>query len=152
MTRTRERRAAAATVDTDKPMAAYKSLLRQVIANRPSGVRNRLAQVLGKNKSFISQITNPAYETPIPAAHLDAIFDIVHFSTDERARFVELYAAAHPRHGRAASGRAEMRRHTVILPDLGSPALNREIDDLVDDFMGQLAKILTRTTSQKKAK
>ena len=132
--------------DTGDPTAAYKTLLRQVIANRPSGVRNRLAQALGKNKSFISQITNPAYDTPIPAAHLDAIFEIVHFSTDERARFIDLYARAHPRHGRAAATRSQMRPHTVHLPDLGSPALNREIDDLVDDFMGQLAKILTRST------
>jgi len=152
MTRTKDRRLAASADKIDEPTAAYKSLLRQVIANRPSGVRNRLAQVLGKNKSFISQITNPAYDTPIPAAHLDAIFDIVHFSTDERARFVELYAAAHPRHGRAAAGTTELRRHTVLLPDLGTPALNREIDDLVDDFMGQLAKILTRSTPKKAGK
>ncbi|VAW17115.1 hypothetical protein MNBD_ALPHA09-1585 [hydrothermal vent metagenome] len=137
--------------DEDDPTGAYKTLLRQVIANRPSGVRNRLAQALGKNKSFISQITNPAYDTPIPAAHLEAIFEIVHFSTDERTRFDNLYARAHPRHGRAATAGTQMRRHTVLLPDLGTRARNREIDDLVDDFMGQLAKILTRSTPRKKA-
>lgn len=31
------------------PLAAYKSILRAVIDNRPSGTRQRLAEALGKN-------------------------------------------------------------------------------------------------------
>ena len=35
----------------------------------PSGTRQRLAAALGKNRSFVTQITSPAYATPIPARH-----------------------------------------------------------------------------------
>ncbi len=65
-------------------VAVYKRLLADVIDRRPSGTRQRLAAALGKNRSFISQITNPNYLTPIPARHLDAVFEICHFSAEER--------------------------------------------------------------------
>ena len=59
-----------------EPVAAYKSILQAVINNRPSGTRQRLAAAIGKNRSFVSQITNPVYPTPVPAQHLEAIFSI----------------------------------------------------------------------------
>ena len=43
------------------PVAEYKAILKRVLDNRPSGTRQRLAKALGKNRSFISQIANPAY-------------------------------------------------------------------------------------------
>ena len=78
-------------------VAEYKGTLRRVLENRPSGTRQRLATALGKNRSFISQITNPAYSVPIPAQHLPTIFDICHFSPEDRREFLEAYARAHPR-------------------------------------------------------
>jgi len=42
-------------------IAAYKAILRDVLDKRPSGMRQRLAEALGKNRSFITQIANPAY-------------------------------------------------------------------------------------------
>ena len=42
-----------------------------MLDNRPSGTRLKLAAALGKNRSFVTQITNPAYPVPIPAQHLD---------------------------------------------------------------------------------
>ena len=51
-------------------VAAYKRLLAAILERRPSGTRQRLAAALAKNRSFVSQITNPAYPTPIPASHL----------------------------------------------------------------------------------
>ena len=50
-------------------VAAYKRVLQDVLERRPSGMRQRLAEALGKNRSFISQISNPTYPTPIPAQH-----------------------------------------------------------------------------------
>ena len=48
---------------------------------------------LGKNRSFVSQITNPAYATPIPVRHLETIFEICHFSPKPtRGRFLDAYA------------------------------------------------------------
>ena len=49
--------------------------------NRPSGTRQRLAGALGKNRSFVSQIANPAYPVPIPVQHLETIFE---FATSRR--------------------------------------------------------------------
>ena len=57
-------------------IAGYKSLLRSCIERRPSGLRGRLAMALGKHKSFVSQIANPAYAVPIPAGDLPIIFEI----------------------------------------------------------------------------
>ena len=49
----------------------YKRILLRVLDLRPSGTRQRLADALGKNRSFVSQITNPAYPVPIPPRHLE---------------------------------------------------------------------------------
>ena len=43
----------------------YKQLLRSILNQRPSGTRLRLAEKLGKNRSFVSQFSNPFYKTPI---------------------------------------------------------------------------------------
>ena len=72
--------------EAPSPLARYKTILRQVLDNRPSGTRQRLAEALGKNRSFISQIVNPAYMTPIPAQHLETIFQICHVTPIERER------------------------------------------------------------------
>src|ERR1700746_20410 len=79
-----------------EPVAAYKSILQAVINNRPSGTRQRIASAIGKNRSFVSQITNPIYPTPIPAQHLETIFSICHFSAAERETFLQVYRRAHP--------------------------------------------------------
>ena len=39
-------------------------------------------------KSFVSQITNPAYTVPIPATDLTTIFEICHLSAAEREQFL----------------------------------------------------------------
>ena len=56
--------------DTEDAIIAYKSILAQIIDNRPSGTRQRLATELGKHRSFVTQITSPTYATPLPARHL----------------------------------------------------------------------------------
>src|SRR5947209_19149870 len=75
---------------------AYKSLLREVLERRPSGTRQRLANALNKNRSFVSQISNPTYQVPIPAPHLDVIFEVCHFSASEKKAFLEAFQRAHP--------------------------------------------------------
>src|SRR6185295_14451458 len=96
-------------------VARYKEILQRVMETRPSGTRQRLAGALGKNRSFISQITNPAYATPIPARHLETIFEICHFSPDDRAAFTEVYSRAHPRRMTERPDR-RVRAHTIYLP------------------------------------
>ena len=82
-------------------VAQYKQILAEMLSNRPSGTRQRLATMLRKNRSFISQISNPSYATPIPARHLDIIFEVCHFSEKARRDFLNYYDQAHPgrRHG-----------------------------------------------------
>ena len=123
-------------------IAAYKALLRDVIDRRPSGTRRRLAEALGKNPSFISQITNPAYPTPIPAGDVEVILELCHFSPDERGRFLEAYAGAHPRRGGGGSSRPKARPLTLNAPDLGSARRNAEFDRAVQDFIARLAKLI----------
>ena len=59
---------------------------------------------LGKNRSFVSQITNPAYATPIPAQHLETIFEICHFSP-RRARALPRRLSRGPSRAGAAGRR-----------------------------------------------
>ena len=80
----------------DSHVADYKLILRRVLDNRPSGTRLKLAAALGKNRSFVTQITNPAYLVPIPAKHVAIIFEVCHLSGAERAAFLEAYGRAHP--------------------------------------------------------
>src|SRR4051794_41959267 len=91
-------------------VAEYKRVFAKVLENRPSGTRQRLAMALGKNRSFISQIANPSYATPIPAQHLETIFEICLFPATERRGFFEGYGRGHPRKGGRRGGRKE---HTV---------------------------------------
>ena len=83
-------------------VADYKRLLQTVCDNRPSGTRGRLAVALGTNRSFVSQLVNPAYAMPIPAQHLETIFEVCHFSPADRAAFLAVYDNAHP--GRRETG------------------------------------------------
>src|ERR1700730_19424522 len=57
----------ATPVGSQDLIAAYKAVLRDVLDKRPSGMRQRLAEALGKKRRFITPIANPAYQTPIPA-------------------------------------------------------------------------------------
>lgn len=123
-------------------VAEYKAILQRVLEARPSGTRQRIATALAKNRSFVTQITSPAYETPIPARHVDLIMEICHFSPIEREAFLGAYARAHP--SRHSTPRAEprTRAHVVYLPDLGSEERNRRLDALIGDFVEKLAGLI----------
>jgi hypothetical protein len=126
------------------PLAAYKRILQQVLDRRPSGMRQRLAEALGKNRSFISQISNPGYATPIPVQHVERIFEICHFSKEEKKLFLAAYRRAHPRRlqGNGQGEGNPARRVTVTLPDLGDAQKNRKLDALIADFATLAGKLL----------
>lgn len=128
--------------EAPSPLARYKTILRQVLDNRPSGTRQRLAEALGKNRSFISQIVNPAYMTPIPAQHLETIFQICHVTPIEREAFLAAYREAHPGRLDIASGPRALRHVTVSVPDLGDPALNARADALIRTLATGIASLL----------
>ncbi len=123
-------------------VAEYKGLLQKVLDNRPSGTRQRLASALGKNRSFITQITNPAYQIPIPRQHLETVFEICHFSHDEKKAFLALYGLAHPGRLDVVRKSVRMRKFEVSVPDLGSTRKNKAIESLVEEFARHLAKTI----------
>ena len=123
-------------------VAVYKRIFKEVIDKRPSGMRLRLANAIGKNRSFISQISNPSYPVPIPVQHLNTIFDVCHFSPQAKAAFLRAYARAHPRRvGRLTEGPHE-RTLTLHLPDLGSAKRNGQLDALLQEFARRLIAIV----------
>lgn len=123
----------------------YKAILQRVLESRPSGTRQRIAAALAKNRSFVTQITSPAYGTPIPARHLDLLLEICHFSPAEREAFLAAYRRAHPNRHVATRGAPRLRPHTIYLPDLGAPEKNRQMDALVADFIQKLTTLIVKS-------
>jgi hypothetical protein len=127
--------------DRAAAVAAYKSVLQRVVDNRPSGTRHRLAIALGKNRSFISQITSPAYSVPIPPGHLETIFEICHFTPAEKREFLAAYALAHPHRAALGRKRGGSRSMTVTMPDLGDSRRNRSLEQAIKAMAQLLARL-----------
>ncbi len=123
--------------------ADYKRLLQAVCDKRPSGTRGRLAVALGTNRSFVSQLVNPVYAMPIPAQHLETIFEVCHFSPAEREAFLAAYDRAHP--GRRDSGEASAATRAISLtvPDLGTAQRNKAFDDMMAEYAHHLVRLVT---------
>jgi len=124
------------------PVVEYKAILKRVLDNRPSGTRQRLAKALGKNRSFISQIANPAYPVPIPVQHLETMFELCHFSQDERRDFLAAYRRAHPRRFALVHAVPRTRIVSLAVPDLGDAKRNRAVDAMIADFVRRLRKFV----------
>jgi hypothetical protein len=118
------------------PVAEYKSLLRRYLDRRPSGTRQKLAEAFGTHKSFISQVTNPAYRVPLPAQHIPAMFRVCHLNEDEQRQFLELYARAHPAQSAALEELASIENDVlrIPLPDSLDEARRREVRQLIQEF------------------
>jgi len=113
---------------------AYKLILKDALEARPSGIRLRIADMIGKNKSFVSQVTNPNYKTPLPEKYIEPIFEAVHLTPRERERFLEIYRRAHPRSRPQTVDKPEPEETRVLrieLPRLGSQQLERKIDGMI---------------------
>jgi hypothetical protein len=123
-------------------VAAYKALLREVLDRRPSGTRQRLANALSKNRSFVSQISNPAYLVPIPAPHIDVIFEVCHFSPREKKAFLEAFNRAHPNRLKPRRGSHGVRTLKLEVADFGDPATNREFDEMVRETARRLSRLM----------
>jgi hypothetical protein len=125
-------------------VADYKKVLQQVLENRPSGTRGRLAEALGKNRSFISQITNPTYSVPIPARHVDRILETCHFLPAEKSQFFEAYGRAHPHHIGANSDKERWREIVLRVPDFRDSQKNKMLDELLKDTVQRILRLMDR--------
>ena len=123
-------------------VAEYKRVFKEVLDNRPSGMRLRLAHAMGKNRSFVSQISNPAYPVPIPVQHLNTIFDVCHFPPPTKTAFLHAYARAHPRRVGQLDDIPRDRTMMLHLPDLGNAKRNGHLEALMQEFARRLAAIL----------
>ena len=127
------------------PIAEYKALLRRYIDRRPSGTRQRLAEAFGTHKSFISQITNPAYRVPLPAQHIPALFKVCHFSARRSsALFMDIYARAHPGQFGAIEELASFEEGVlrIPLPHFADPERRHEVEQLIRDFAERVIALL----------
>jgi hypothetical protein len=105
--------------DNEDLIAAYKELLRGYLAVRPSGLRKKISEAIGTNRSFVSQITNPNYRVPVPPHYVQIIMDVCHLSPAERGMFLNAYITAHPAHAEL-SGRQQVPRETGMFIDLSA--------------------------------
>ena len=125
-------------------VADYKRILQQVLENRPAGTRLRLAEALGKNRSFISQITNPNYSVPIPVAHIERVFEVCHFLAGEKAQFMEVYRRAHPNRAPGKSGSGRSREIVLRVPDLRDREKNKQLDELMKEMLQRVVRLMER--------
>jgi hypothetical protein len=127
-------------------VAGYKKVFQQLINMRPSGTRNKIAKAIAKNKSFVSQITNPSYSVPIPAKHLETIFNICHFSLKERETLLKYYIAAHPNYQYRieSTGTEEVTQTKLVLdvPVLNDPLEQQKVESIIRDFSHQLFELM----------
>jgi hypothetical protein len=127
-------------------IAAYKTILRDCIDRRPAGLRARIADALGKHKSFVSQLTNPIYPMPVPARHIETIFEICHFSAEERRSFLKAYGRAHPDKTpeAAADNGPPVGRRTITLeiPELGDPRKQRKLEAFLRELVERLGELV----------
>ena len=121
-------------------VADYKTLLQAVCDKRPSGTRGRLALALGTNRSFVSQLVNPNYAMPIPAQHLETIFEVCHFSPAERGAFLAAYDEAHPGRREVGEPATGTRVVSLTVPDLGNVRRNQAVDVMLTDFVRHLVR------------
>ena len=113
-----------------------------MIDQRPSGTRQRLADALGKHRSFVTQITSPAYSTPIPSKHLPLIFSVCHFSTQERDLFLDAYQRGASGQGATGGERPARSRHlSLTVPDLGDDKQNAALDRAINEFIHRISSI-----------
>ncbi len=112
------------------PIRRYKLLLQTFLKRRGSGARQAIAEALGHTRSFVTQITSPAYDLAIPAGQVRAILKLAELSPDEERIFLDAYVEAHPE--RAAEVYAQSHRTlSIVLPDLGDPAAQHRLETLI---------------------
>lgn len=126
----------------------YKVLLQDVLNQRPSGTRQRLADALGKHRSFITQMTSPTYATPIPQRHIATVFAVCHFTPEEREAFLTAYRSAHRGKLELAGVVARNRHLNLLVPDLGDDKQNAALDKAVAEFVGRMAELMRKPDAE----
>lgn len=131
-------------------ITAYKKMLRAYLDQRPSGARQKIAQVLGTHKSFVSLISNPNDPTPIPARHVEAIMDVCHLSEKERSRFLAAYNAAHPDQVAMIDKHRHYKTLHIQVPVLQNSDKQEALELLVQDTVRRLYNLFADEENSKR--
>lgn len=103
----------------DEHIVAYKTLLREYLNRRPSGIRKKISSAINTHRSFISQVANPNYRVPLPAQYVPTLMAVCQFTADEQETFLAAYSAAHPGQARIAHG-ASVGDNSSVTVDLSA--------------------------------
>ena len=130
----------------DEAIRVYKSILSAVIDQRPSGTRQRLADALGKHRSFVTQITSPAYADADPGA---SIFrrsspSATSAQPERRRSSWPPIARAHPGKAPADLGTRRTRHISFSVPDLGDDKQNAALDKAINEFIHRITSIANK--------
>ncbi len=128
-------------------LRAYKTLLRELINQRPSGTRKRIAEALGTHRSFISQVTNPSLKVPLPAQHVEELFRVCHFSVEEKRQFLALYRQAHPDRPVRFADIETDDQHVIriVVPPFKSARKRAEVEHLIREFAARIIDLSKNT-------
>jgi hypothetical protein len=124
------------------PVRRYKLLLQTFLKRRGSGSRQAIAEALGNTRSFVTQITSPAYDLAIPAQHVLRIVELARLEPDERRMFLDAYIEAHPERGPEILGPSlsEGGRSIVIeVPALSSETAQRHLEQAIRRVADEIA-------------
>lgn len=130
-----------ASNDNEEAIRSYKTILAALIDRRPSGTRQRLADALGKHRSFITQVTSASYATPLPERHIPTILSVCHFNAAEQEEFLQAYRNAHPGRLRKREDGLRLRHLSLLVPDFGDEDRNRLFDQAVTDIAHKMAAL-----------
>ena len=138
--------------DERLPVRRYKLLLQAFLKRRGAGSRQAMAETLGTTRSFVTQITSPAYDLAIPPQHVRTIVTLAALQPDEERAFLDAYIAAHPERASEVLGRPPGgpggRTLTVSVPVLSSPRAQQRLEQLVTRFAAELGAAMAETEAE----
>jgi hypothetical protein len=134
--------------DERMPVRRYKLLLQAFLKRRGPGTRQAIAEALGNTRSFITQITSPAYDMAIPPQHVRTIIRLAALQPEEERTFMGAYLAAHPDRATELLGRSDGRTITITLPLLRSPAAQNRLETLIERFARDTAAAMQENEAE----
>lgn len=107
------------------PVRRYKLILQTFIKRRGSGTSQAIADGLGVTRGYVSQITSPAYDLPIPGPQVSKITVLAGLSSAEERLFLSAYLEAHPDRAVDVVQAFEMEKEQILA--LAVPRLSNEL-------------------------
>lgn len=138
--------------DERLPVRRYKLLLQAFLKRRGSGSRQAMAEALGTTRSFVTQITSPAYDLAIPPQHIRTIVALAELQPDEERAFLDAYILAHPDRASEVLGRPPGgtggRTLVLSVPILASARAQQRMEQMIERFAADLGAAMAETEAE----